>query len=267
MALDTVRASLPTSSNRQDTFSRFEWMHENQSKLPLVRRVPTLQYSDGPSPEKDKSTEKVRERVPVSVSSSPASSSDEDSDFEFDGSGIAHQYQLVSASQVDQSDSTIHFSLDVADDIEGHLEEVSRLKRWGHFHEAIEYFTANLKHHLDLPLVLLGYADLLVEQGSYDQFDAFVSSQRWDHSLKTKRLPISSDENGPDLYKKYFNLLGLRKRLFFSRFGAHVMDAPMDHLQAGSFCEYLDKRASSRRGVHSAHGDELPFDSTEVLLS
>ena len=100
---------------------------------------------------------KVREQVPVSVSSSTASSSDEDSN-----SDIPHQYHLVSTSQVDQSDSTIHFSLDVADDIEGHLEEVSRLKRWGHFQDAIEYFTANLEYHLDLPLVLLECTDLLV---------------------------------------------------------------------------------------------------------
>jgi hypothetical protein len=266
MALDTVQASLPTSSNRQDPFSRFEWMHENQTKLPLVRRVPTLQYSEGPSPEKEKSTGKVRERVPAAVSSSIASSSDEDIYFEFGGSGIPHQYQVVSASQVDQSDSTIHFSLDVADDIEGHLEEVSRLKRWGHFHEAIEYFTANLKHHLDLPLVFLGYADLLVEQGSYGHFYTPVSSQRWDHQLKSKCLPISSDENGPDLYKQHFNLLGLRNILSFTSFSANDMDE-MDHLQPDSFCEYLDKRASSRRGTHSAHGDEIPFDSTEVLLS
>ncbi|KAJ5371224.1 uncharacterized protein N7496_007316 [Penicillium cataractarum] len=172
MALDTVRMRIPTSTNRQDTFSRVEWMHENPTKLPLVRRVPTLnmihQSPKFPPPEKEKSgekdslTEKVRERVPVSVSSSTASLSDEDSN-----SDIPHQYHLVSTSQVDRSDSTINFSLDVADGIECHLEEVSRLKRSGHFPEAIKYFNANLEDHLGLPLILLECADLLVEQGYY----------------------------------------------------------------------------------------------------
>lgn len=249
-----------------NTFSEVEWMHEYPSRLPLVRRVPTLnmthQSPEISPPEKEKSTEKensteiVRERVPVSVSSSTASSSDEDSD-----SDIPHQYVLVSASQV-QSDSTIHFSLDVADDIEGHLEEVSRLKRWGHFQEAIGYFTANLEQHLDLSLVRLECIDLFLEQGSYHQLDNFVFNHpRTDR--KMKRLPIGSDEKGPDLYEQHAIPLVLRKALSFTSFPANEMDLS----QADSFCEYLDKRTTSRRGTRSAHGDEIPFDSTEVLLS
>lgn len=166
----------------------------------------------------------------------------------------------VSTSHEGASDSTMHFSLDITDDIESHLEAVARLKRWGHFKEAKQYFAANLEHHLDLPLVLLEYCDLLVKQGSYTEFSSFVSSRWWDSDQKTKCLPISDGETGPDLYELHYDLLKLRARIPFV--GASTDD--LEVLQTLSFCNYLDKRATSRQGQHVPHGVGIPFDSTGV---
>ncbi|KAJ5159633.1 uncharacterized protein N7482_006637 [Penicillium canariense] len=258
------------SNNRQDTFSRIPWMHDQPSKLPVVRRVPTLgmaQQSATPASPKDnakaQSTEKVRERVPASVSSSYASEAEDDSDSEvMDILDDQLQIMLIPASAASCKDTSIHFLLDVADDIEGHLEEVSRLKRWGHFNEAIEYFAAHLEVHLDLPLVVLEYVDLLLEQGSYQQLVPFISNQQLNPPQSQKCLPLSSEENGPDLYQLHSELLGLRMRLPFESLSVEDLEV----LQTDSFNEYLDKRANSRHVDHPQSDRGIPFDSTEVSL-
>jgi hypothetical protein len=219
MALDKVRPRGPTPSNRQDTFSKVEWMHENPSRLPLVRRVPTLnvvnQSPDVPSGEKE---ETVRERVPVSASSSTTSSSD-------DSAFHDSEFNNIPAFHLQTSDNTIHFSLDIADDIEGHLEEVSRLRRWGHFQEANEYFAETLEHHLDLPRVALEYADLLVDQGSYQEFNNFVSDRPWKSlDQKKKCLPIKDAEAIPNLYQLHSQLLEMRGKLSFVSLAVNDLD-------------------------------------------
>lgn len=79
----------------------------------------------------------------------------------------SHPHEQATLNSSSQKDATLHFDLDFADDIEGHLEELARLKRLGHFHDAVNYFAFNLKQHLSLPLVKIEYADLLQEQGAY----------------------------------------------------------------------------------------------------
>lgn len=262
MALDKVRPRGPTPSNRQDTFSKVEWMHENPSRLPLVRRVPTLnvanQSPDVPLGEKE---ETVRERVPVSASSSTTSSSDDSGSHDSAFNNIPAGYENIPAFHLQTSDNTIHFSLDIAHDIEGHLEEVSRLRRWGHFKEATEYFAEALEHHLDLPRVALEYADLLVDQGSYQEFNNFVSDRPWKSlDQKKKCLPIQNVENIPNLYQLHSQLLEMRGKLSFVSLAVKDLDL----IQTDSFCEYLDKRAASRHGGNHSRGSWLPFDSTEV---
>lgn len=112
----------------------------------------------------------------------------------------------VSTSYEGTSDSTMHFSLDITEDIKSHLEAVARLKQWSHFKEAKQYSAASLEHHLDFPLVLLEYCDLLVKQGCYNEFSSFVWSWRWDSDQKTKFLPMSDGKNGPDLYELHYDL-------------------------------------------------------------
>jgi hypothetical protein len=195
----------------------------------------------------------------VSASSSTTSSSEDshfkDSDFNIVPAG----YQSIPAFHLETGDNTVHFSLDIAEDI-GHLEEVSRLRRWGLFKEANEYFTATLEHHLDLPRVVLEYADLLVDQGSYQELDTFVSDRSWRSvDQKTKRIPIDNMEDVPNLYLLHSQLLEVRGKLSFVSLAVDDMDL----IQTDSFCEYLDKRAS-RHGENHSHWSWVPFDSTEV---
>ena len=147
--------------------------------------------------------------------------------------------------------------------IESHLEAVACLKLWGHFKEAKQYSAASLEHHLDFPLVLLEYCDLLVKQGCYNEFSSFVWSWRWDSDQKTKCLHISDGEMGPDLYELHYDLLRLRARIQFV--GASTDD--LEVLQPLFFCNYLGKRATSRQGQHVPHGVGIPFDSTEGTIN
>lgn len=260
-----------TPRNRRGRFSGKDWTLESPSMMPVVRRAPTWSIGheisgvdSSANQAKEKPGETVFGRV-AHVPSPAASKSDDGSDSDFDSDAIGNIFSrghVVQHASTDLCDATTHFSLDVADDIEGHLEEVSRLKRWGHFADAIEYCAANLEHHSDLPLVVLAYADLLMEQGAYHALVSLISSQRWDHDQKQKRLPISSDEKGPDLYGLLYDLLGLRARLPFESLSINDLEP----LQTDSFANYLDSRVNSQLVADSPSGQRIPFDSTEVHM-
>ncbi|KAI9739959.1 MAG: hypothetical protein M1818_005015 [Claussenomyces sp. TS43310] len=64
-------------------------------------------------------------------------------------------------------DTTISLELDIEEDLEGQLEEFSRLKRLGHFKAAEQYFQSNLRDYVDLPPVAVEYAEMLLRQGAY----------------------------------------------------------------------------------------------------
>ncbi|RWA11544.1 hypothetical protein EKO27_g3585 [Xylaria grammica] len=62
-------------------------------------------------------------------------------------------------------DLTVHLTMDLEEDLEDRLDELSRLSRLGHFSSAKEFFQEHLYHHIDNPYVLVQYADLLLRQG------------------------------------------------------------------------------------------------------
>ncbi|POR36093.1 Uncharacterized protein TPAR_03713 [Tolypocladium paradoxum] len=64
-------------------------------------------------------------------------------------------------------DVTVHMSLDATDDLEGVLEEHSKLRRLGHFHAAISQFDDHLKHFIDNKYVLVQYGQCLLEAKQY----------------------------------------------------------------------------------------------------
>lgn len=166
------------------------------------RRQPTNWQEDGPSElaparlERQGRTQ-LRKDSPYTVKRTPSfrrrrlkhdSPSEDESDFsETDcrqsprGINILpaetpHSHGQATLSSGSQKDVTLHFELDFADDIEEHLEELARLKRIGHFHDAADYFATNLQQHLNLPLVMIEYADLLQEQGAYRELLDLQSS-------------------------------------------------------------------------------------------
>lgn len=64
-------------------------------------------------------------------------------------------------------DTTIHLELDIEDDLEGHLEEFSRLARLGHFKAAEQQYEQHLIDHIKLEPVLLECMDMLLSRGDY----------------------------------------------------------------------------------------------------
>lgn len=259
----------PIPGDRQATSpaaERTERAHKHALPHPLDRRVPPSDKRDH-SPnftwaDKEKSRRKnAREAEDINLSSPPSPfssvtySSDEDSVSSSPGRVNLPQLHNISVSPENPSDNTIHFTLDVADDIESHLEELSRLKRWGHFKEATQYFGENLEHQLDLPLVFLQYSDLLIEQGAYGERLPSGATHWWDDDQKAKCLPIGNEQHGPNLYTLHLEVLTLRAELF----SQSLSGEDLDFLHTDNFWKYLDERTASRHEVR------IPFDSTEVL--
>ncbi|KAI1377711.1 hypothetical protein F4677DRAFT_415291 [Hypoxylon crocopeplum] len=66
------------------------------------------------------------------------------------------------------ADITVHLKMSLQEDLDDSLEEFCRLQRLGDFSSAKLFFAENLQDHLDKPHVLIGYAEMLLEQGDYN---------------------------------------------------------------------------------------------------
>ncbi|KAK4225601.1 hypothetical protein QBC38DRAFT_457128 [Podospora fimiseda] len=73
-------------------------------------------------------------------------------------------------------DITVHMSLPVQDDLETILEECARLRRLGHFRDAIQLFDSELSQFLENRYVLLQYGLCLFEAGEFGQFARLAAS-------------------------------------------------------------------------------------------
>ena len=65
------------------------------------------------------------------------------------------------------TDTTIHLALDVQDDLDSALDDLSRLSRLGDFTSARALFHEALESHLDKPQVLIRWGETLLRQGDY----------------------------------------------------------------------------------------------------
>ncbi|GLB09648.1 hypothetical protein AtubIFM57258_005574 [Aspergillus tubingensis] len=105
-------------------------------------------------------------------------------------------------------DTTIHYEMDIVEDVGILLEEFSRLKRLGHFQEAEQYFQDSLCAFMELSPVMIEFADMLVEQGSYRRLHR-VLLQHQQQELSTSDGISSLQEVSPAkfLYKASLHLL------------------------------------------------------------
>ncbi|KAJ5288707.1 hypothetical protein N7478_001737 [Penicillium angulare] len=168
-----------------------------------------------------------------------------------------HDFQVIDLAAKTQIDKTIQFAVDISEDIEGHCEELSRLKRWGYFSMALEYFESNLQQHLDLPMVAIEYADLLSGQGSYRD----LTKCRLDAPETMKTIPPSF-EPSPNLYKTHFDLLILNAKIAFQSLAPEDLDSydPVDFLFEISY------EANLRLEEKTDSGRDIPFNYTEVMF-
>ncbi|KAK5625170.1 hypothetical protein RRF57_000886 [Xylaria bambusicola] len=67
----------------------------------------------------------------------------------------------------DSEDLTVHFMMDIEDDLEDFIDELSRLSRLGHFSTAHKFFQEHLRHYMDNPYVLVCWSGLLLRQGDF----------------------------------------------------------------------------------------------------
>lgn len=89
-------------------------------------------------------------------------------------------------------DTTVHFQMDIQEDVESQLEEFSRLKRLGHFAAAEQYFQNYLAHFLPLRPVVNEYAEMLLEQGAYRRALEFLSRDLFGDDRETEGILLES---------------------------------------------------------------------------
>lgn len=83
-------------------------------------------------------------------------------------------------------DMTVNFELDIEPDIESCMEDFRQLVSFGRFKSAEECFEENLLDHVQEPIVTLGLAEMLLQQGAYGRLIDLCQ----DHSTrKSKGLP------------------------------------------------------------------------------
>ncbi|KAK4868046.1 hypothetical protein LT330_007244 [Penicillium expansum] len=165
--------------------------------------------------------------------------------------------QILKFASKTKTDTTLHFVLNIVDDIEGQLEELGRLKRWGHFKEALEYFESNLEQHIDLPMVKIEYADLLLEQGAYRK----LIQLGLEAPSQPKYIPVRGVYR-PELYSTHFNAIHKSARFASESFAADDLGGD----QMDKFTFYLHKRVNDQRNSHRKFDVGIPFDFSEIQI-
>ncbi|KAJ5086834.1 hypothetical protein NUU61_008141 [Penicillium alfredii] len=168
--------------------------------------------------------------------------------------------QAIFSPDFDQKDVTLHFTMDIAEDIEGALEELARLKRLGHFKEAQEYVATHLDHHLNLPLVAIEYADLLRQQGAHRQLHDLRNRRHLLPPLKSKFI-FGTDMKPPNLYRTHFELIEQSSELALQ--GLPRKQVLL--IKNENILRYLNKRVPSWFiSAYVRPNEDVSLDSTEV---
>ncbi|KAL2166096.1 hypothetical protein VTG60DRAFT_3304 [Thermothelomyces hinnuleus] len=107
------------------------------------------------------------------------------------------RWPMLRVELLSPEDVTAHMSLPVRDDLEDVLEECSRLRRLGHFADAIALFRTQLSHFLDNRYVLVQYAQCLYEAGQYNQLE----------KLAEEKAPRRSNPNEADALQLNWDML------------------------------------------------------------
>ncbi|SPQ24225.1 506d5266-35dd-409b-b4ee-d2a11c6de632 [Thermothielavioides terrestris] len=119
------------------------------------------------------------------------------------------QRPLLRVDPLAPQDATVHLSLPLQDDLEDLLEECGRLRRLGHFADAIALFQNRLSHFFDNRYVLVQYAQCLFEGGQFAQLGKLAEEKAPRRLPQPDALQLNWDmlllaaEKGP--YKSQFD--------------------------------------------------------------
>ncbi|KAL4745195.1 hypothetical protein BDW72DRAFT_198866 [Aspergillus terricola var. indicus] len=151
-------------------------------------------------------------------------------------------------------DTTVHFEMDVTDDLGALLEEFSRLKRLGDYSVAARYFEEGLRDHADIILVTIEYADMLVEQGAYRELAEFL---RPHHDILSQQLWTDASRTDPEhsrcLYETNLQLI--------DAFAAIHRNGDMGRSE-----EIVQSIARLMRTLLKSHPTAASLDSAEVQI-
>ncbi|RAH48741.1 uncharacterized protein BO95DRAFT_490166 [Aspergillus brunneoviolaceus CBS 621.78] len=149
-------------------------------------------------------------------------------------------------------DITIHYELDVVDDVPSLLEEFARLKRLGRFEVAEEFFEKSLAEFASLLPVLLEYADMRIEQGLYER----VRHIKFPRDMEDLSLPTVNVTEKPSAFLYHANLA------LIQAFAAIQFQGCMSEAYASvrALETPMRKLRRYRRREH------LPLDSAEVQV-
>jgi hypothetical protein len=147
--------------------------------------------------------------------------------------------------------------MDVTDDVGYLLEEFSRLKRLGDFPAAARYFDEHLRDFADVLPVVIEYADMLVEQGTYQQLKDFLRRHNQVLQQTTNIVRnITDEEQETLLYQANLQLIDA----FASMHSAGNMDKPYDTVRevAKTAPAILKNRSPALGSLDSSEVREAP---------
>jgi hypothetical protein len=144
-------------------------------------------------------------------------------------------------------DTTIHFQLDIEEDLESRLEEFSRLKRLGNYKGAEKYFEDNLQKFIDIPPVSVELADMLLTQGAHKHLKELR------HKNKLKPPP-----NPDDVSTQVSKFKSRRNNA-----SKPVDDSDSDSDSSSDIMSYYDEEVDEAK---QTNGDADRFDITFHLI-
>ncbi|KAI1824787.1 hypothetical protein F4861DRAFT_538622 [Xylaria intraflava] len=137
--------------------------------------------------------------------------------------------------------------MDLEEDVEGQLNEMSRLSRLGHFSSAKRLFDENLQHRMDDPYVLVQYADLLLHQGDFKGVTLLK-----DDAMHTYRRELS-DSKELGILRVNWDLLQIMAK-------SHTLDIFIN--VHAVFKEAVDVLTETAENYHS----DSSINSTEIQI-
>ena len=155
-------------------------------------------------------------------------------------------------------DTTIHYDMDIVEDVGLRLEEFSRLKRLGQFAAAERYFQESLSDSIDLSPVAVEYADMLVEQGAYERLHRVLSRQLGLVGSKSGSTHLPSSLSSDDSPYRFLYKANLQLIQAFSAIQSQgLMQEAYEEVRS------LERPMSSLRRRRRTE-PTLPLDSAEV---
>ncbi|KAI1409588.1 hypothetical protein F5Y13DRAFT_203258 [Hypoxylon sp. FL1857] len=106
------------------------------------------------------------------------------------------------------TDITVHLKMPLQEDLSEIFEELCRLQRLGDFASARRWFTENLQEYLDNPQIIIGYAEMLLEQGDYKALAEF------NHGATPEAWANLADSSDALLLTTYWELLQILRTRF-----------------------------------------------------